>query len=76
MITSKSHAYLQTMTKTPVKFRNRWHKTVRVAHTRYLLLWGGGGVGGGVGRTEEKTEGRNAEYYVPEKAGDNFPFVI
>ena len=36
------HAYLQTMTKTPVKFRKNWHKTVGgVATTRCLLLYGG-----------------------------------
>ena len=35
---SKPHAYLQTMTKTSVKFRKNPHKTVGgVAHTRYLL---------------------------------------
>ena len=34
---SKSHAYLQTMTKTPVKFQDNRHKTVGVVHTRYPL---------------------------------------
>ena len=35
---SKPHAYLQTMTKTSVKFRKNPPKTVGgVAHTRYLL---------------------------------------
>ena len=38
MIISKPHAYLQTMTKTPVKFEKDWHKTAGgVAHTRYPL---------------------------------------
>ena len=63
---SKPHAYLQTMTKTSVKFRKNRHKTVGwVAHTRHLLLYGG------------RKEGRNAEYmyYVPsplfsKKGGD------
>ena len=27
-IISKPHAYFQTMTKTPVKFRKNWYKTV------------------------------------------------
>ena len=37
-IISKPHAYLQTMSKTPVKFQRNRHKTVReVAHTRYPL---------------------------------------
>ena len=32
------HAYLQTMTKTPVKFQKNWYKTVGgVAPTRYPL---------------------------------------
>ena len=32
----KQYAYLQTMTKTPVKFQNDWHKTVGgVVDTRY-----------------------------------------
>ena len=48
MIISKSHAHSKTITKTPVKFRKNWHKTVGgVAYTRYLLLWG-----------EGRTEGR------------------
>ena len=35
---SKPHAYLQVMTKTPVKFRKNWYKTVGgVAPTRYPL---------------------------------------
>ena len=35
---SKPHAYLQTMTKTSVKFQKNRHKTVGgVAHTRYPL---------------------------------------
>ena len=35
-IISKPHAYLQTMTKTPVKFRKNRYKTVGgVAPTRY-----------------------------------------
>ena len=35
---SKPHAYLQTMTKTPVKFRKNRYKTVGgVAPTRYPL---------------------------------------
>ena len=69
-IISKPHAYLQTMTKRSVKFQKNRHKTVGgVAHIRYLLLffWGGGG------RKDGRTEGRNAENYVPplffEKAG-------
>ena len=38
-IISKIHAYLQTMTKTSVKFRKNRHKTVGVvAHTRYIVL--------------------------------------
>ena len=38
-IISKSHAYFQTMTKTPVKFQKNVCKTVGgVAPTRYLLL--------------------------------------
>ena len=37
-IISKPHAYLQTMTKTPVKFKKDWNKTAGgVAHTRYPL---------------------------------------
>ena len=37
-IISKSHALLQTMAKTPVKFQKNRHKTVgEVAHTRYPL---------------------------------------
>ena len=37
-IISKSHAYLQTMYKTPVKFQKNRYKTVGgVAHTRYPL---------------------------------------
>ena len=37
-IMSKSHAYLQTMTKTLVKFRKNQYRTVgRVAHIRYPL---------------------------------------
>ena len=29
---------LQTMSKTSIKFQNKWHKTVRgVANTRYLV---------------------------------------
>ena len=37
-IISKSHARLQTMTKTPVKFQKNQHKTVGgVAHTRYPI---------------------------------------
>ena len=37
-IISKPHAYLQTMTKTPVEFQKDCHKTVGgVAHTRYPL---------------------------------------
>ena len=38
-IISKLHAYLQTMTKTSVKFQMNRHKTVGgVAHTRYIVL--------------------------------------
>ena len=38
MTTFKPHAYLKTMTKAYVKFRNNRHKTVgRVAHTRFPL---------------------------------------
>ena len=38
-ITSKPHAYLQTMPKTPVKFQSNRYKTVGgVAPIRYLLL--------------------------------------
>ena len=38
MIISKPHAYLQTMTKSPVKTEEDWYKTAGgVAHTRYLL---------------------------------------
>ena len=37
-IISKPHAYLQTMNKTPVKFRKNWYKTVGgVAPIRYPL---------------------------------------
>ena len=37
-IISKPHAYLQTMTKTSVKFQKNWYKTVGgVAPTRYPL---------------------------------------
>ena len=37
-IISKQHAYLQTMTKAPVKFQNNRYKNVRgVAPTRYPL---------------------------------------
>ena len=61
-IISKPHAYLQTMTKTPIKFQKDRHKTVGgVAHTRYLLL--------------EGAEPQKAEYCAPsfffEKSGDN-----
>ena len=36
-IISKPHAYLQTMSKTPVKFQTNRHKTVgAVAHTMYI----------------------------------------
>ena len=42
-IISKPHAYLQTMTKTSVKFQMNRHKTVGgVAHTRYIVLKGDG----------------------------------
>ena len=55
-IISKLHAYLQTMTKTSVKFRKNRHKTVGgVAHTRYIVLWGDGRTDG---RTEGRTESR------------------
>ena len=38
-IISKPHAYLQTMTKTSVKFRKNRHKTVGgVVHTRYIVV--------------------------------------
>ena len=38
-IISKPHAYLQTMTKTSVKFQMNRHKTVgEDAHTRYIVL--------------------------------------
>ena len=38
-IIPKPHAYLQTMTKTPVKFQKNRYKTVGgFAPTRYLLL--------------------------------------
>ena len=38
-IISKPHAYLQNMTKTPVKFQKNRYKTVGgLAPTRYLLL--------------------------------------
>ena len=72
-IISEPHAYLQTMIKISVKFQMNRHKTVGgVAHTMYIVLWGGGG---GVGRKDGRTEGRRAENYVPplffEKAGDN-----
>ena len=36
-IKSKPRAYLQTLTKTPVKFRKNLYKTVGVAQTRYPL---------------------------------------
>ena len=37
-IISKPHAYLQTMSKTPVKFKKNRHKTIGgVEHTRYPL---------------------------------------
>ena len=37
-IITKPHAYLQTMSKTPVKFQKNRHTTVGgVAHTRYPL---------------------------------------
>ena len=37
-IISKPHAYLQTMSKTPVKFQKNQYKTVEGdAHTRYPL---------------------------------------
>ena len=40
---SKPHAYLQTMTKPPVKFqKNRYTTVGGVAPTRYLLLYGDG----------------------------------
>ena len=40
-IISKPHAYLQTMTKTPVKFQRNRHKTVgRVAHKVPTTLGG------------------------------------
>ena len=76
-ILSKPHAYLQTMTKTSVKFQKNRHKTVGgVAHTRYIVLQGDGKTEGQTeGQTEGRTEGRKAENYVPplffEKAGDN-----
>ena len=35
-IISESHAHLQTMIKTPMKFQNNWNETVGgVTHTRY-----------------------------------------
>ena len=38
-IISKPHAYVQTMSKTPVKFQKNWYKTVGGdAHTRYPLF--------------------------------------
>ena len=38
-IISKPHVYLQTMTKTPVKFQKNWYKTVEgVAPARYVPL--------------------------------------
>ena len=41
-IISKPHAYLQTMTKTTVKFQKNQYKTVEgVAPTRYLTSIGG-----------------------------------
>ena len=76
-IISKPHAYLQTMTKTSVKFQKNRHKTVGgVAHTRYIVLYGDGRTDGRKdGRTERRKDGRKAENYVPplffEKAGDN-----
>ena len=37
-IISKPHAYLQTMTKTPVKFQKKQYKTIGgVGHTRHQL---------------------------------------
>ena len=49
-IISKLHAYLQTMTKTPVKFQKNQYKTVgEVAPTRYLLPLEDG-------QTDRKTE--------------------
>ena len=76
-IISKPHAYLQTMTKTSVKFQMNRHKTVAgVAHTRYIVLKGDGRTERRKdGRKDGRTEGRKAENYVPplffEKAGDN-----
>ena len=52
------------MQKHLLSFKKIGKKTVGVAHTRYILLEGGGGA-----------EPRKAEYYVPsfffEKAGGN-----
>ena len=36
-IISKPHAYVQTMSKTPVKFQKNRYRTVGDAHTRYPL---------------------------------------
>ena len=74
-IISKPHAYLQTMTKTSVKFQMNQYKTVGgVAHTRYIHVVLKGEV-----KTEGRTEGRKAENYVPplffEKAGDKKVFA-
>ena len=59
-IISKSHAYLQTMKKTSVKFQKNWHKTV-------------GGVAAQGTYYIRGTEEWNAENYVPlhflEKVG-------
>ena len=77
-IISKPHAYLQTMTKTSLKFRKNRHKTVGgVAHTRYLQYNGDRRTDG---RKDGQKDGRNAENYVPplffEKAGDNNVFAF
>ena len=71
-IISKAHAYLQTMTKTSVKFQMNQHETVGVAHTRYIVL---GGWKDGRKDGRNRLEGQRAENHVPplffEKAGDN-----
>ena len=73
-ILSNPHAYFQTMTKTHVQFQTNRHKTVGgVAHTRTYYFKGGGGRKDG--HKKGRSEGRNAENYVPppffEKARDN-----